>query len=342
MKTPYFACGLLISCMLSVGCSPDIGYTAVEDLVFEDAAFKACVISEARENGWVNAGQVIKLHCVNPTGQKIASITGIENLHNVRELDLAHNAIADLAPLVALKKLDRLNFDDNRIRQLPDGISHFSVTHLSLVRNMIRDISVINVFQRLEVLNLASNRVNDISALQQNRALQVLNLNQNQVADISPLGSLMKLRELDLGNNRISDLAALESLQQLEHLYLGNNHVSDLSPLAGLSELREIDLANNQVTSIQPLVDLENIWRLSLDHNPIESIEPLLEYSELESISLRGVGNLSCETVRTVLPEVAVGAWIGVDGCPSSDPLGGAGRRLMWPAGVGLWWCLRG
>ena len=94
-----------------------------------------------------------------------------------------------------------------------------------------------------------------------------------------------------------------------------NNYIKDLAPLSGLSELREIDLSSNEVKSIEPLIVLENIWRLSLDHNQIESIEPLLEFSELELISLRGVENLSCETISQLIEEVGENAVIMNDYC---------------------------
>ena len=54
---------------------------------------------------------------------------------------------------------------------------------------------------------------------------------------------------------------------------------------------------------------------MSLDHNPIESIEPLLDFSELELISLRGVENLPCETIRKLIEEAGKDALIMDDYC---------------------------
>ena len=120
--------GFLIIGSSLVSCSPDVGYTAVEELVFDDAVFRDCVVSEAKKNGWVNAGQILDVHCVNPTSRKISNLSGIENLHNIRALDLAHNEISDMSPLAALNELEHLNLDDNHIRQVPGGISHSTTT----------------------------------------------------------------------------------------------------------------------------------------------------------------------------------------------------------------------
>ncbi len=96
---------------------------------------------------------------------------------------------------------------------------------------------------------------------------------------------------------------------------MNNNQINDLTPLSGLFELRKIDLSSNEVRSIEPLTILENVWRLSLDHNQIESIEPLLDRSELEFISLRGVENLSCETITKLIEQVGKDALVMDDYC---------------------------
>ena len=249
MKRSALVASFMFATLVLAACMPDVVYTPTENLKFRDSAFRECVVSEARKNGWADAGHVLRLHCVNPESRKSSDLGGIRNLVNIRELDLAHNAIRDIEPLVALTKLERLVLDDNEISSIPDGISRISITHLSLNHNQVRDVSPIGYLRHLEMLSLASNELTDVAALQSNASVQALNLSQNRIADIRMLGLLQNLRELDVTSNQVSDLSGLATLSQLEHLYLADNRLRDVSALAQLLNLREIDLANNQLVS---------------------------------------------------------------------------------------------
>ena len=92
------ACIAVVLAALSlVGCpQPASVYIAVEDLPFDDSTLRACAITTAKREGWVDAGHVTRLRCVNPVGNHITSLAGVENLVNLEELDLAHNAITDI------------------------------------------------------------------------------------------------------------------------------------------------------------------------------------------------------------------------------------------------------
>ena len=80
-----------------------------------------------------------------------------------------------------------------------------------------------------------------------------------------------------------------------------------------LYDLRQLDVSGNRLQDIGPLHQLEGIWRLNLDRNPIKDISPLLEIGELELVSLRGVDNLSCNTVNLLSEELGKDAvvWDG-------------------------------
>jgi hypothetical protein len=59
------------------------------------------------------------------------------------------------------------------------------------------------------------------------------------------------------------------------------------------------------------------VWRLSLDENPIENIEPLLNLGELELVSLKGVANISCDTLEQLIGELGARAVITEAECPA-------------------------
>ena len=105
-----------------------------------------------------------------------AGLGGIEQLVNLSEVDFAHNAISDLAPLTTLSKLEHLNLDDNRVTEIPQGLSHVSVRQVSLNHNAIRRLDNLVDLPNLESLSLAGNGLEDLSSLATATSLRILNL----------------------------------------------------------------------------------------------------------------------------------------------------------------------
>jgi Leucine-rich repeat (LRR) protein len=162
---------------------------------------------------------------LGPAGlKKLAGLTKLEDLSFLECQTLSDEAVAQLAPLAALKRLS--------LRGTPiDGSSLASLRAAGL-----------------EKLDLSQTNVGDkaLEPLARWTALKWLNLWCTQVGDggLKHLAGLPKLAWLNLDNVRISDagLARLARLGSLENLNLRQTDVSDaglehLKRLAGLKEL---------------------------------------------------------------------------------------------------------
>ena len=150
----------------------------------------------------------------------VLSSKGLENLINLRELDLSNNDIEKIDGLSTLKRLRSLNLSFNKITKI-EGLSGL---------------------KSLEILNLSNNLIESISPiLLQNTTITELYLTNNNISkkdDILSLITLQKLYTLDLSNNPIAEIYdyqafVLEQLPQLQYLdskYIDRNgrrrHVS--------------------------------------------------------------------------------------------------------------------
>ncbi|MBU9713590.1 TraB/GumN family protein [Evansella tamaricis] len=96
-----------------IGCSQE---TSKELLEFEDPNLEA-VIEEAvnREGEGVYEKNVDSITELNASNRSISSLEGIHYLHSLQELDLEGNDIIDLAPLLSLEELLKLNIKNNPI-----------------------------------------------------------------------------------------------------------------------------------------------------------------------------------------------------------------------------------
>jgi Leucine-rich repeat (LRR) protein len=132
----------------------------------------------------------------------------VEDMLQVKELDLSGRGLSDLQGLQFLVNLTDLDLSDNNISNLQ---------HIKSMDGLNR-------------LVLDSNKVESLDYLADLNALEELSLKNNSVTDISVLSKLVSLKKLDLSNNKISSIDSLKNLNGLKELYLSGNYISDFSP----------------------------------------------------------------------------------------------------------------
>lgn len=224
-------------------------YTPVAELSFADPVLRECVLAEAARNGWTVSGDVRSLRCNNPDTPRVAALSGIGNLINLSNVDLAQNALDDTTPLASLTRLETLDLGYNEI-SVPD-LRGASLKSLKLDHNRLTTLDWVRDLPQLVSLSVGHNEIGTIDALASLRQLRMVNLRHNKVRDLGPLAGLSRLEVLILEANHISDVSPLSGLDNLLVLELAGNDVSDVGPLAELEQLIEVDVADNPVSRIR-------------------------------------------------------------------------------------------
>lgn len=120
------------------------------------------------------------------TGTIPENVYLLEQLNNLKWLNLSWNRLTDLTPLAGLKQL----------------------TELHLHNNQISDLSPLKELTQLNQLHLHNNQISDLSPLKELSQLTRLDLSSNHISNLSPLMTLTKLDRLDLKKNKIRQLPA--------------------------------------------------------------------------------------------------------------------------------------
>ena len=197
--------------------------------------------------------------------EKIKSVTGIEKLTSLTDLDLYSNNLSsiDLSKNTSLTYL-RLGF--NNLGSI-DLSKNTSLTFLDLKFNNLINIDL-SKNTSLTYLSLGSNNLGSID-LSKNTSLTDLDLDSNNLSSID-LSKNTSLTDLDLYSNNLSsiDLSKNTSLTDLD---LGLNNLSsiDLSKNTSLTDLR---LGSNNLGSID-LSKNTSLTYLSLGSNNLGSID---------------------------------------------------------------------
>lgn len=180
----------------------------------------------------------------------IDRIEGLENLSNLRELNLCFNYIGKIENINNLKKLEKLNLEWNRIAKI-EGVENLSnLSYLNLDRNYIRKIEGLDKLTKLNFLSLGINKITELEGLEELNNLETLLLYDNEIIEIESLNKLKKLIKLNLGSNKITKLEGLDKLGLLQFLYLNDNKIEKISyelPLLikKLKKLSEIDIIDS-------------------------------------------------------------------------------------------------
>ncbi|CAL6028511.1 Conserved_hypothetical protein [Hexamita inflata] len=182
----------------------------------------------------------------------LQSIYGIEQMQQLKFLNLSDNRLTDISSLQGLYNLEYLNLEDNQVA----------------------DISPISELNNLVVLILTYKKVNptdDRASL--NFELMPTNLNVLVVKwyylrSLQGIHTLYKLHYLNLSYNQLRDIKQLQCLVSINTLNLSNNDLVFIEPLCNLRQLQLLDVSHNsipqsQVEQVQK--QLKNIIQLQPD-----------------------------------------------------------------------------
>ncbi|MES2737516.1 MAG: leucine-rich repeat domain-containing protein [Verrucomicrobiota bacterium] len=201
----------------------------------------------AAQPAWARLPHLHTLSLAGPRGDGSPwdDLTGLENLTQLRVLDLSWTSVADLAPLARLTSL-----------QVLDASYTFTSSLAPLAR-----------LTALRHLDLSYTHVADLSPLQAHTALQTLLCYHTPVASIAPLASLPALQKLDLTQTQVTSLDPLAQLPSLQTLHCAWTPVESIpASLVGLPTLQTLILHETALSNIPPAALSPDNATNCLDH----------------------------------------------------------------------------
>jgi spore coat protein CotH/Leucine-rich repeat (LRR) protein len=263
-------------------------------------------------------------------GKNIESLDGIQYFSSLEKLDLEDNFIKDVTPLSDLTSLKWLSLRNNQIIDLEavsfDAIVDLPLTYLSLRHNVVED-------ENSEV------RLTDISLLSNFSQLVSLELRDNQISNIRPIESLVRLTELDISQNPLEDtnLNSLRFLTNLQELNIRETGATNLDVLRALTNLEYLNIhSNRSLDSIGFLSNLVQLERLiAANVNIGDEIDVI---GQLSNLLVLNIENTNVSDLSVLAQLMANGALQDKDGILeiaevniSSNPVSTASYELIEP-----------
>jgi len=179
-------------------------------------------------------------------------IENLENLINLRNLDLNENQISKIENLNKLTNLNSLYLGCNKISKIENLKKLVYLRSLNLYENQINKIENIDLLINLERLLLFKNKISKIENLESQINLDFIDLSDNKIKKIENIGKLEILSGLFIDKNQISKIENLESQIKLDFLDLSDNEIRKVENLEFLEKIETLYLFSNPLNDIDP------------------------------------------------------------------------------------------
>lgn len=250
---------------------------------------KSLVISDTRTLQSVTGiEEMTKLVDLDLSGNGIVVIDGLNNLVNLETLYLNDNDIVIFPSINQLRLLNTLDISDNNINQLGADLSGLvSLTNLNAKNNDICDLSTLDDLISLKVLNLSNNDLGcvgpgispNFDSLENAPNLEKLYLDDNSLTSIEGLrGRDINLKELYINDNNLTDITPISEYTSITNLVLYNNNITNINDLSGMTGLSNINLSNNNISNFSDLITTPNLVTIDLSFNKITAIPDISDF----------------------------------------------------------------
>lgn len=96
-----------------------------------------------------------RLRTLRARGAPIRDLSLLEDLENLKELDLSNTEVTDLSPLVGLAQLEELDLSETQIRDLSPLKNLTNLRELVVSKTRVEDLSPVLSLPRLEELDIS-------------------------------------------------------------------------------------------------------------------------------------------------------------------------------------------
>ena len=265
----------------------DVDITAL----FRDRIFREYMINEfdLNKDGSISSREANKIETLRISRRQIESLSGIENLTQLRYLDCSSNLISNL-DLSKNTRLTTLICDDNYIERL-DLTNNLALIDVQCNWNSLVNLDVTGL-TNLVILEAWLNNLERLD-VESNINLQELRISGNRISSLN-VNNNKKLMYLVCTNNRLQSLD-LRNNTELVTLYCGENRLSTLNlhentklqnfrcdynewfsggtiDVSRNTELREFSCMGNRFTSLN-LTNNINLEQFTCEGNNLTSLD---------------------------------------------------------------------
>jgi hypothetical protein len=210
--------------------------------------------------------EIARLESLDISGSyQISDLYPVDQMSELRSLNISNTSINDLFPARNLNKLVSLNISGTGITDLTPIRYNNKIRELYLDSTSVRTLNPIRDYNAIEILHFSNTLIDSLHPVGFLGSLKDLRLDKTRVSNLTPLGDLINLENLSISGTQIDSLASLQYLITLKRINFENTRIDDLGPLRKLENLQYIDADLTRVADLGPLGDLPVLEKVYCD-----------------------------------------------------------------------------
>lgn len=184
---------------------------------------------------------------LNVPSNKLKSLDGIINYHNLEILDVSDNNISSIEGIESLHQLKLLSLLDNPIKSIKNICVNKPNLHAISLSGEFSDLSELNNCKSINSLHIENGNIYALFGIYNlSKSLEVLIVKNNPIENIDYLNDFKNLRNIVLTGTKITNINGLEPLKRVETLALQDNKfLTDVSAIFDMKNLRFVNLTNS-------------------------------------------------------------------------------------------------
>lgn len=229
----------------------------------------------------------------------VKNIAPLQDLGNLQQVEFSGTLVNTLDPLWNLKNLIKINCNNTRVDS--SQIKRFIANHPACIV-IYKTAKLTTWWNKLpaewKTIFREHGRFKDSPAelmLHQLVRFDTIYINSKPITTLAPLFEFSHLKVLSISNTQVQDLSPIKNLKSLQKLECSNSPIKDLKPLAGLSNLEHINIVNTAVEDLSPMERLIQLDELICSGTQVKSLKPLYRILDLKYLDCSNtrVGNLN-------------------------------------------------
>ena len=251
---------------------------------------------------------------LNISNNNLTTLEGIQNYHNLYNLDVSKNPISDWSALKEISIENPHAIDENgEETEVYEEYYEDYYLGISIIANScnIEDITIFNDIDNLFSLELKNNKIKDVSQFINNN-IAYIDLSNNE--NLAGLEGLSQIASVFLNDCKLKDMFEISKLEKVESLSLENNNLTDITDISKLNNLVALSLAGNK--ELTGTISSEIIYNLNVSDCNLNDGFDFSKIPNLSCLNISknpGVKNildiikkLKCEYIYIVVDELGL------------------------------------
>lgn len=222
----------------------------------------------------------------------ISDLAGVEQLKNLRLLELEGQQIEDITPLLGLENLEQLSLNCNPLRSL-EGIENLSnLKKLDISGTDVSDLTPVLKLENLEQLIIDDTDINDLSGIENMKNLKFISIRDTGITTVPDGTSLVFV---DASGSALASVPDFGGRQDVDFYTESAESLSDYSKLSTAGSYRELRIDNQDASAW-----LSYLKGVPINGNLFTQDLEIENMHDLDGLVLKGKLDLNDSTIRSL------------------------------------------